>query len=174
MVAVRTLSESDRDDLISCCKGIADTVAWLDSIDRRPGLDEIGEKLTAMPVNLEAMRRHVSYSEDGYQRNIIKKTEHYEMVAVSWKPGQDTPIHDHKGSDCVFLIVEGVSTETVYQLDNDGLAHAKGVRLYQPGEVCAADEPDIHRVSNDTDGNLINIHIYTPPLKGFGIYESAE
>ncbi len=52
MVAVRILSETDRDDLISCCKGIADTVAWLDSIDRLPGLDDIGEKLTSMPVNL--------------------------------------------------------------------------------------------------------------------------
>ena len=41
-----------------------------------------------------------------------------------------------------------------------------------PGEVCAADEPDIHRVSNDEDSNLINLHVYTPPLSGFNFYDA--
>ena len=54
-----------------------------------------------------------------------------------------------------------------------GLAVPSVVRDYAPGEVCAADEPDIHRISNDTDADLINLHVYTPPLSGFGIYEAA-
>lgn len=174
MVAVRTLTEIDRTDLISRCNGIADTVAWLDSIDGRPGLAEIGEKLASTPINVEAIKRHISYADDGYHRNIIKITEHYEMVAVSWKPGQYTPIHDHKGSDCVFLIVDGVSTETTYQLNSSGYAVPENVRLYQPGEVCAAEDQDIHRVSNETAENLINLHIYIPPLTGFGIYAAGE
>ena len=94
-------------------------------------------------------------------------------VAITWRTGQATPIHDHKGSDCAFLIVEGTSTETIYETDENGLAAPSAVRDYAPGEVCAADEPDIHRISNDTDGDLINLHVYTPPLSGFGIYEAA-
>ncbi|MCH2637887.1 MAG: cysteine dioxygenase family protein, partial [Candidatus Thalassarchaeum sp.] len=117
---------------------------------------------------------HLVYTEDkGYQRNIIKRTEHYEMVAITWRPGQATPIHDHDGSDCAFLIVEGTSTETIYETDDNGRAVPSAVRDYAPGEICAAEEPDIHRISNDTDGNLINLHVYTPPLSGFGIYEAA-
>ena len=61
------------------------------------------------------------------------------------------------------LIADGVSTETIYQLNDEGLAHPVEVRTYQPGEVCAVDEPDIHRVSNDSDSELINVHVYTPP-----------
>ena len=95
------------------------------------------------------------------------------MVAITWRAGQATPIHDHTGSDCAFLIVEGTSTETIYETDDNGLAVTSAVRDYAPGEVCAAEEPDIHRISNDTDGNLINLHVYTPPLSGFGIYEAA-
>ena len=174
MVAVVTLSDENRDELIACCKGVADTLAWLDSLEARPGLSELGTRLESMPVNLEALKEHIGYTEnDGYQRNIIKKTEHYEMVAITWRTGQNTPIHDHAGSDCVFLIVEGTSTETTYELNDDDLAVPSGVRNYAPGEVCAADEPDIHRISNDTDGDLINLHVYTPPLSGFGIYDAA-
>ena len=174
MVAVVTLSDENRDDLIACCKGVADMIDWLDSINDRPGLSDLGSRLESMPLNLEALKEHIVYTEDdGYQRNIIKKTEHYEMVAITWRAGQATPIHDHKGSDCAFLIVEGTSTETIYKTDENGRAVPSAVRDYAPGEVCAADEPDIHRISNDTDGDLINLHVYTPPLSGFGIYEAA-
>ena len=152
MVAVVTMSDENRDDLIACCKGVADMIDWLDSLNSRPGLAELGVRLESMPLNLEALKEHIVYTEDnGYQRNIIKKTEHYEMVAITWRSGQATPIHDHTGSDCA----------------------TSAVRDYAPGEVCAAEEPDIHRISNDTDGNLINLHVYTPPLSGFGIYEAA-
>ena len=174
MVAVVTLSDENRDDLIACCKGVADLIEWLDSIDARPGLPELGVRLESMPLNLEALKDHIVYTEDNdYQRNIIKKTEHYEMVAITWRSGQATPIHDHVGSDCAFLIVEGTSTETIYETDDNGRAVPSAIRDYAPGEICAAEEPDIHRISNDTNGNLINLHVYTPPLSGFGIYEAA-
>ena len=174
MVAAVTMSDENRDDLIACCKGVADMIDWLDSLNARPGLAELGTRLESMPLNLEALKEHLVYTEDkGYQRNIIKRTEHYEMVAITWRAGQATPIHDHVGSDCAFLIVEGTSTETTYETDDNGRAVPSGVRDYAPGEVCAAEAPDIHRISTDTDGNLINLHIYTPPLSGFGIYEAA-
>ena len=174
MVAVVTLDEDSRKSLLDCCQNLANMVDWLDSIDSRPGLSELGARLESMQINLEALKDHIGYTEErSYQRNIIKKTEHYEMVAITWRAGQDTPIHDHKGSDCAFLIVEGTSTETIYELNDDNRAVPSHVRHYAPGEVCAADEPDIHRISNDTDGDLINLHVYTPPLSGFGIYDAA-
>lgn len=174
MVAVVTLDEDSRNSLLDCCQNLANMVDWLDSIDSRPGLSELGTRLESMQINLEALKDHIGYTEErSYQRNIIKKTEHYEMVAITWRAGQDTPIHDHKGSDCAFLIVEGTSTETIYELNDDNRAVPSHVRHYAPGEVCAADEPDIHRISNDTDGDLINLHVYTPPLSGFGIYDAA-
>ena len=95
-------------------------------------------------------------------------------MAICWTPGQETPIHDHVGSDCAFLILSGVSTETVYKTDDEGLAFSVSSRRYEPGEVCAADEPDIHRVSNEEQSKLINLHVYTPPLSGFNIYAPLE
>ena len=174
MVAVVTLDEDRRNSLLDCCEHLNQMVNWLDSIDRRPGLSELGARLASMEINLDGLKEHIGYTEDKrYQRNIIKKTEHYEMVAITWRAGQDTPIHDHKGSDCAFLIVEGTSTETVYKLNEDNLAAPSHVRHYAPGEVCAAAEPDIHRISNDTNVDLINLHVYTPPLFAFDVYEAA-
>ncbi len=173
VVTQAPLSDEARSNLLSQCQGIRDLVDWLDGINRRPGLDELDLRLSGLQVNTGALEECIGYSEDGYQRNVIKKNQHYEIVAICWTPGQDTPIHDHVGSDCAFLIVSGASTETVYKTNEEGLAIPVSTRRYLPGEVCAADEPDIHRVSNEEDSNLINLHVYTPPLSGFNFYAPA-
>ena len=114
VVTQALLSEQARSTLLSQCASLRDLIEWLDGIDRRPGLDELDARLSSLEVNVDALEDCIGYSEDGYQRNVIKKNEHYELVAICWTPGQNTPIHDHTGSDCAFLIVSGVSTETVY------------------------------------------------------------
>lgn len=173
MVTQAPLPEEIRTALLDQCDGIRGLTSWLDGIDRRPGLEELDSRLANLEINIEALEECIGYSEDGYQRNVIKKNEHYELVAICWTPGQDTPIHDHVGSDCAFLIVSGVSTETTYEINDDGSASAVSTRRYMPGEVCAAQEPDIHRVSNEETSNLINLHVYTPPLSEFKIYSKA-
>jgi len=173
MVVQVELDSEARNDLLSECSGLSGLVDWLDTIDRRPGLSELDGHLKGMDINIDVLRDCIGYADDGYQRNVIKKTEFYELVAICWTPGQNTPIHDHVGSDCAFLIADGVSTETIYQLNDEGLAYPVEVRTYQPGEVCAAEEPDIHRVSNDSTSKLINVHVYTPPLHAYNLYESA-
>ncbi len=169
-----TFEPEVRDGLLAECSGLSGLIEWLDSIDRRPGLAELDHHLNGLEVNLPALKRCIGYADDGYQRNVIKKSKFYELVAVCWLPGQETPIHDHVGSDCAFLIVDGTSTETIHETNEEGHAYPINVRHYQPGEVCAAEEPDIHRVSNDTDSELVNLHIYTPPLHAYNIYAPAE
>ena len=174
VVTQAPLTAEARSTLLSQCGALRELTEWLDEIDRRPGLGELDSRLSSLDVNVDALEDCIGYSEDGYQRNVIKKNEHYELVAICWIPGQNTPIHDHTGSDCAFLIVSGVSTETVYKTNEDGLAYPVSDRRYEPDEVCAAEEPDIHRVSNKESTNLINLHVYTPPLSEFKIYAPAE
>ena len=100
MVEQVALDPKVRNRLLSECEGISNLVDWLDSIERRPGLAELDSKLISTEVNIPALKNCIGYAEDGYQRNVIKKTEHYELVAICWTPGQLTPIHDHVGSDC--------------------------------------------------------------------------
>ena len=49
-----------------------------------------------------------------------------------------------------------------------------GIDILPTVATVAADEPDIHRISNDTDSELLNLHVYTPPLGGFRVYDAAE
>ena len=174
MVEQVALNSGTRENLLSECEGLSSLVEWLDTIQRRPGIKELGQKLKSIEVNIPALKDCIGYAEDGYQRNVIKKTEFYELVAICWTPGQLTPIHDHVGSDCAFKIIDGVSTETTFNLNDKGLAYPTSVRKYHQGEICASDEPDIHRVTNNSHNELINLHVYTPPLHAYNTYEPAN
>ena len=173
MVESRTVSPETLLQIRANNPGVHDLIMWLESFDGRPGLEELGVRLESLEIDIEALRKSIQSNPDDYCRNTLLRTDQFEIVAIIWRPGQDTPIHDHLGSDCAFLILEGESTETIFELDENGLAHPVSKRVYRPGEVCAADEPDIHKVSNDANVELINLHVYTPPLHAFNIYESA-
>jgi cysteine dioxygenase len=164
------LSKSDTLELETNSPEIKKFIMWLDGLNGRPTLNILERKLLDLNIDLKGLEKYLGYTDNGYQRNVIKKTENYELVLICWKAGQKTPIHNHNGSDCAFLILEGISTESIYEIQSERLFNTK-TRRYSPGEVCAADEPDIHRISNDEDSNLVNLHLYSPPLAEFKIYK---
>ena len=164
------LSENETLELLSNSRDLSDLIMWLDDLGRRATLEVIEKKLLELQIRTADLTKFLGFDDDGYQRNVIKKTEHFELVLICWKPGQKTQIHDHKGSDCAFLILEGISTESLYKFDGDKLVFSE-VRKYLPGEVCAAGEPEIHQISNEEETNLVNLHLYTPPLNNINIYE---
>ena len=128
------LSEETRSELFSKCDGIRKLTSWLDGIDRRPGLDELDSRLSNLEINVEALEDCIGYSQGQYQRNVIKKTDHYELVAiVGNQPRYPHPCH--VGSDCAFYSVRSLYRDSL-RATKEGLATAISQRRYLPGEVC--------------------------------------
>ena len=112
------------------------------------------------------------FADERYQRNMIRRTSGYELVCLCWRSGQRTPIHDHFGSACAFVVVEGIATETRFERTPSGLICPAWTRHHEPGYVCASAEADIHQVANSgpPGTELITLHCYTPPLREFNVY----
>jgi predicted metal-dependent enzyme (double-stranded beta helix superfamily) len=93
----------------------------------------------------------------------------FSVVALVWRPGQVTPIHDHV-TWCVFGVVQGVEHEELFLLDGDRncLVEA-GTKTNQAGEVSGFAPPgDIHRVRNAGDDTAISLHIYGTDVSRIG------
>jgi len=148
-------------------------VEYLDRLDARACLSKLTELLTLANVCREDIAPSCVFGPKGYRRNTIKRTEWYELLALCWRSGDRTPIHDHQGVSCAFKVVEGTGTEIRFANTPSGLiCPAKTVEM-SPGYICAADDADIHEVANmqapGTD--LITLHIYSPPIKNMNVYE---
>jgi 3-mercaptopropionate dioxygenase len=108
----------------------------------------------------ETFRSHVLHSEpDGS----------FSIVALVWRPGQMTRIHDHVTWGA-FAVIQGMEYEDLFTLDEQGecLVEA-GSAVNATGDVSGFAPPgDIHRVRNPGNRTAISIHIYGTDVSRLG------
>ena len=88
----------------------------------------------------------------------------FSIVALVWRPGQRTRIHDHI-SWCAFGVIQGVEHEELF----DRNLNRVGANTNHPGDVSGFAPPgDIHRVRNVGDTTATSLHIYGADLSRAG------
>ncbi len=88
----------------------------------------------------------------------------FSIVALVWRPGQITRIHDHM-TWCVFGVIQGVEHEELFDADLNLLGRSEN----HLGDVSGFSPPgDIHRVHNTGDTTAISIHIYGTDVTRIG------
>jgi 3-mercaptopropionate dioxygenase len=105
-------------------------------------------------------RSHVLHSEpDGS----------FSIVALVWRPGQMTRVHDHV-TWCVFGVVQGNEFEEVFTLHETGTSLLPaGTSVSSAGDVTGFAPPgDIHRVRNIGREVAISIHVYGTDVTRIG------
>jgi cysteine dioxygenase len=154
---------------------LAPVLAYLNSLTARADLAILSEMLCTLDVTRGDIAPACIFGQRGYRRNTICESPWYELLALCWRSGDCTPIHDHRGVSCAFRIVEGQGTEIRFDPTPSGLICPAAITRMNPGYICAAEEPDIHQVANmqapGTD--LVTLHIYSPPIKKMTTYEFA-
>ena len=92
----------------------------------------------------------------------------FSVVALVWRPGQATPIHDHV-TWCVFGVMQGSEREDRFTLRDDGWLEEAGSSVSLAGDVTGLVPPgDIHRVRNDGSQTAISLHIYGTDVSRLG------
>jgi cysteine dioxygenase len=151
---------------------LASLIGYLQGLKGRADLKTLSRLLRELKVTREDLQPACQFGVKGYRRNVIAASEHFELLALTWRSGHCTPIHDHRGVSCAFRVVEGTGTEVRFVHTPCGLACPTGSALMEPGYVCAADEPDIHQVANHQAAgeDLITLHIYSPRITKMNVY----
>jgi len=100
---------------------------------------------------------------DRVTSRILHAEKLFSVVALVWRSGQQTTVHDHLAW-CVVTVLCGTEQETVYRDHGDHLTPV--ARSVNPtGSVTAVTPPgDIHRVRNETDSTAISLHVYGTDL----------
>jgi cysteine dioxygenase len=149
-------------------------IEYLDSLEGRADLVILERLLGELAPTIERSDIEAAcvFSQQAYRRNRIAESKWYELLAICWHSGQRTPIHDHVGSSCAFLVVEGVVTETRFERTSAGVICPTFSHRLEPGTLCAAEDDDIHQVTNaEPPGtDVVTLHIYSPPLHRMNRY----
>ena len=105
-------------------------------------------------------------SPDKYTSHTLYVDPHgsFSIIALVWRPGQLTRIHDHV-TWCVFGVIQGTEHEELYDADLNLVGRSDN----HTGDVSGFAPPgDIHRVHNTGDSTAISIHIYGTDVTRIG------
>jgi 3-mercaptopropionate dioxygenase len=105
-------------------------------------------------------------SPDGYRSHTlhVEPDGSFSIIALVWRPGQVTRIHDHV-TWCVFGVIQGIEHEELF----DENLNLLGMSDNHVGDVSGFAPPgDIHRVHNTAATTAISIHIYGTDVTRIG------
>ncbi len=74
------------------------------------------------PVDPESLKRFLFWNPQHYTRNLIDKTDLYELLAICWEVGMKSSIHNHKGQNCWMAAPMGKLAVQNYRVRSEDLA----------------------------------------------------
>jgi len=115
------------------------------------------------------------------RRELYRSPRHgYSVVAMTWGPGQGTPLHDHCGLWCVEGVWEGELEITQYELlERDAercrFRAAGGMRA-GPGSAGSLIPPhEYHTICNASPDRIaISLHVYKGPMEQCCMFVPVE
>ncbi|GLT19184.1 hypothetical protein GCM10007938_29660 [Vibrio zhanjiangensis] len=142
-------------------------------IDKPLPLATIRFILESVDIKDEEIKSLASFEKDSYCRKRLFKNQHCEVLILSWLNGQRSKIHDHMDTACGVRVLEGEATETVFDTAENGYIYAVQSTHYPKGTVTVSQDNDIHQISNlqADDKPLVTLHVYSPPLSQFHLYQ---
>src|SRR3712207_4743058 len=105
-------------------------------------------------------------SPDGYRSHTlhVEPDGSFSIVALVWRPGQLTRVHDHI-TWCALGVIHGVEHEQLFDADLNPTGHSDN----HVGHVSGFAPPgDIHRIHNTGAETAISIHIYGTDITRIG------
>lgn len=149
---------------------IDELIDWLRGCRQRIALPELQKRLDNDGISAASLADYIHFSDERYSRNLVAHGPQFYALVLCWKPGQASPIHDHKGASCGVRVIQGTATETSFRWQQDRLVPDR-VTTMQAGEVCGSFDDDIHEIRNNGAENLVTLHIYSPYLDNINLYE---
>ncbi len=120
--------------------------------------------------------------DDHYARREIYRSPElgYSVVAMTWGPGQGTPVHDHCGLWCVEGVWDGELEITQYELlEREGERfrfRAAGGMHAGPGSAGSLIPPhEYHTIRNASRESVaVSLHIYKAPMEACSMFVPNE
>lgn len=145
-------------------------------------LDAVTERLAATTCDDSELRPYLHLDDANYTRNLVHRSDVFDVIVLCWPAGSATPIHDHSGQRGWVRVVRGALEETQYaprgapsataEPGVDPCLHLKGTPLdvtaravVPAGPAVATVDPQraIHRIANPTTERAVSVHVYSRP-----------
>jgi len=113
----------------------------------------------------EDWKKYVSFSDEKYKRNLVKRNDKIEMLIICWNKNQYSCIHDHPINGCILKILAGKIEEHEYVLllkDKKEELKLSNINICEKDSIGYQEGTSgLHKIVNG-DNMSVSLHIYAP------------
>lgn len=116
-----------------------------------------------------------------YGRQLVYDGGYFEIMVMSWVPGDVSAIHDHGATQWGAVQCFGQGSHWSYQLDEQVLT-TQEYKEFSPGQIVKVNHDLIHQMGNYSQDSFLTLHVYgvsneSPSITGnariFDLFEQS-
>ena len=146
-------------------------------------VDAVHRFLHDHPVDPDSLSPYLVWDRQHYTRNLIDKSDLYELIAICWEVGQVSSIHNHRDQNCWMAAPMGrlmVQNYRVLWQDEDAgkckLEPADTLEMNAQNPVAVNPLEPVHRVYNPAEfqQRAVSLHVYSRPFDSCVVYSDQQ
>lgn len=136
-------------------------------------LDVLHKRLSALNLSAASFEHVITFDDAIYQRIPVSEGSAYEALVMTWRSGQMSPLHNHKGSACLVYVLQGIATEILFDAAPNGSLIPAATAHLKAGQIAASVDADLHIIANcqPRELDLVTLHIYSPALRHMELFD---
>ena len=123
-------------------------------------------------IDRKSLRPYVHFQPARYTRNLVYRNADFELLVLCWNEFSTSPIHDHDGQRCWFVVHSGAMQVVDYTLVEGGSQPGYALVAPEgPAKYLSAGASDfrnegsqLHSVGAAAGLTAVSIHLYSRPL----------
>jgi len=142
-------------------------------------IDNVLRFARANGVKPDTLAPYLNWSKGSYTRNLIFKSQLFEVLAICWEKGQCSQAHNHRDQNCWMAVPIGKLRVQNFRVASRDAAHGRCTVVPtdsydMDAEHPAAVAPDapVHQVLNlaEFGQRAVSLHIYSHPYDSCEVY----
>ncbi|MEN0003188.1 MAG: cysteine dioxygenase family protein [Bacteroidota bacterium] len=127
-------------------------------------------------VQVEDMMHYADFEHptpDCYGRKMVYDGGQFEVMVMSWNPGDYSSIHNHGYTEWGVVQVFGNTHHFIYNIKDNQMAFAKR-ELLMAGEAIKVNNALIHQMGNATTAPYLTLHVYGASCRDEAVTADAK
>ena len=146
-------------------------------------VDPVHRFLHDHPVDPGSLSPYLVWDRQHYTRNLIDKSDLYELIAICWEVGQVSSIHNHRDQNCWMAAPMGrlmvQNYRVLWQDEAAGkcnLEPADTLEMNAQNPVAVNPLEPVHRVYNPAEfkQRAVSLHVYSRPFDSCVVYSDQQ
>jgi cysteine dioxygenase len=146
-------------------------------------VDPVHRFLHQHPVDPDSLSPYLVWDRQHYTRNLIDKSDLYELIAICWEVGQVSSIHNHRDQNCWMAAPIGrlmvQNYRVLWQDEAAGkceLEPADTLEMNAQNPVAVNPLEPVHRVYNPAEfqQRAVSLHVYSRPFDSCVVYSDQQ